>query len=46
MLTLNRLRASEYLAKTCSAFIERKEMVGGFTNKIEFGFVDPRIETH
>jgi phage terminase small subunit len=37
----DRLRASEYLAKTCGAFIERKELLGSLNNKIEFGFIDP-----
>ena len=36
----DRLRASEYIAKTNGAFIEKKELHGRF-DKIEFGFVDP-----
>ncbi|MBT2755888.1 terminase small subunit [Mesobacillus foraminis] len=37
----DRLKASEYIAKTNGAFIERKEVQGRNYNKIEFGFVDP-----
>lgn len=37
----DRLRASEFIAKTNGAFIEKKELKGGLDNKIEFGFCDP-----
>lgn len=37
----DRLKASEYIAKTNGAFVEKKELQGAFKNKIEFGFVDP-----
>jgi phage terminase small subunit len=37
----DRLRASEYLAKTCGAFIEKKEVLGNLNNNIEVIFVDP-----
>jgi phage terminase small subunit len=37
----DRLKASEYIAKTNGAFVEKKELQGGFNNKIEFSFVDP-----
>lgn len=40
----DRLRASEYLAKTCGAFIERKEVLGSINNNIEVSFVDPTEE--
>jgi phage terminase small subunit len=40
----DRLKASEYIAKTNGAFIEKKELQGSFNNKIEFRFVDPTIE--
>nr|WP_246869696.1 terminase small subunit [Priestia megaterium] len=39
----DRLKASEYIAKTNGAFIEKKELQGAFNNKIEFSFVDPSI---
>ncbi|WP_052427331.1 hypothetical protein [Neobacillus niacini] len=37
------LKASEYIAKTNGAFVEKKELQGGFSNKITFGFVDPTV---
>lgn len=37
----DRLKASEYIAKTNGAFIDKKELHGAFNNKSEFGFVDP-----
>lgn len=37
----DRLKASEYIAKTNGAFIDKKEIQGRGFNKIEFGFVDP-----
>ncbi|MFP5110229.1 hypothetical protein ACSU6B_26400 [Neobacillus sp. C211] len=37
----DRLKASEYIAKTNGAFVEKKELQGAFNNKIEFSFVDP-----
>ncbi|MGG1675928.1 terminase small subunit [Neobacillus sp. NRS-1170] len=37
----DRLKASEFIAKTNGAFVEKKELQGAFNNKIEFGFVDP-----
>jgi phage terminase small subunit len=40
----DRLRASEFIAKTNGAFIEKKEVQGAFNNKIEFCFVDPSSE--
>ncbi|MEH7374460.1 terminase small subunit [Neobacillus drentensis] len=40
----DRLKASEYIAKTNGAFVEKKELHGVFNNKIEFGFVDPSSE--
>jgi phage terminase small subunit len=40
----DRLKASEYIAKTNGAFIDKKELYGAFNNKIEFGFVDPTVE--
>jgi phage terminase small subunit len=39
----DRLKASEYIAKTNGAFVERKELQGAFDNKITFGFVDPSV---
>ncbi|WP_045524388.1 terminase small subunit [Neobacillus niacini] len=39
----DRLKASEYIAKTNGAFVEKKELQGSFNNKIEFGFVDPTV---
>jgi phage terminase small subunit len=38
----DRLKASEFIAKTNGAFLEKKELHGKF-DKIEFGFVDPTI---
>jgi phage terminase small subunit len=40
----DRLKASEYIAKTNGAFIDKKELHGAFNNKIEFGFVDPTAD--
>lgn len=37
----DRLKASEYIAKTNGAFIEKREVHGRGFSKIEFGFVDP-----
>ena len=37
----DRLKASEFIAKTNGAFIEKRELRGGLNNKIEFGFIDP-----
>lgn len=37
----DRLRASEYLAKTFGVFIEKKEVLSNFNNNIEVIFVDP-----
>jgi phage terminase small subunit len=37
----DRLKASEYIAKTNGAFIDKKEIQGQGYTKIEFGFVDP-----
>jgi phage terminase small subunit len=37
----DRLKASEYIAKTNGAFVEKKELKGAFDGKIEFGFCDP-----
>jgi phage terminase small subunit len=39
--TKDRLKASEYIAKTNGAFVERRETKGAFDGKIEFGFVEP-----
>lgn len=39
----DRLKASEYIAKTNGAFVEKRELQGGFSNKITFGFVDPTV---
>ncbi|MBG9450419.1 hypothetical protein ABE67_14055 [Cytobacillus firmus] len=39
----DRLKASEYIAKTNGAFLDKKELKGHFDNKIEFGFVDPTV---
>jgi phage terminase small subunit len=39
----DRLKASEFIAKTNGAFIDKKELQGAFSNKIEFGFVDPTV---
>lgn len=39
----DRLKASEYIAKTKGAFFEKKELQGTFNNKIKFGFVDPTL---
>ena len=40
----DRLRASEYIAKTNGAFVEKKELKGGLDNKIVFSFVDPSLD--
>ncbi|WP_088090656.1 hypothetical protein [Bacillus sp. OV166] len=40
----DRLKASEFIAKTNGAFVEKKELQGGFNSKIEFSFVDPSVE--
>jgi phage terminase small subunit len=40
----DRLKASEYIAKTNGAFIDKKELHGALNGKIEFGFVDPTVE--
>ncbi|CRK83425.1 terminase small subunit [Neobacillus massiliamazoniensis] len=40
----DRLKASEYIAKTNGAFIDKKELQGGFNGKITFGFIDPALE--
>lgn len=37
----DRLKASEYIAKTSGAFIERREIQGQGYNKIEIAFVEP-----
>lgn len=37
----DRLKASEYIAKTNGAFIDKRELYGQGISKIEFGFVDP-----
>lgn len=37
----DRLKASEYIAKTNGAFIDKREIHGQGISKIEFGFVDP-----
>ncbi|WML56668.1 terminase small subunit [Neobacillus sp. PS2-9] len=39
----DRLKASEFIAKTNGAFVEKKELQGGFNGKIEFGFIDPSV---
>lgn len=39
----DRLRASEFIAKTNGAFVEKKELHGALNNKIEFSFVDPTV---
>ncbi|PAE32468.1 terminase small subunit [Bacillus sp. 7884-1] len=39
----DRLRASEFIAKTNGAFVEKKELQGAFNGKITFGFVDPTV---
>jgi phage terminase small subunit len=39
----DRLKASEYIAKTNGAFVEKKELQGGFSSKITFGFIDPSV---
>jgi phage terminase small subunit len=39
----DRLKASEFIAKTNGAFIEKKELQGALNQKIEFGFVDPSV---
>jgi phage terminase small subunit len=41
----DRLRASEFIAKTNGAFIEKRELQGALNNKIEFSFVDPTSKT-
>lgn len=40
----DRLKASEFIAKTNGAFIEKKEVLGAINNKIEFGFIDPTVD--
>jgi phage terminase small subunit len=40
----DRLKASEFIAKTNGAFVEKKELQCGFNSKIEFSFVDPSVE--
>ncbi|WP_342431097.1 terminase small subunit [Neobacillus sp. FSL H8-0543] len=37
----DRLKASEYIAKTNGAFVDKKEVKGAFDGIIEFGFIDP-----
>ncbi|MGG1677332.1 terminase small subunit [Neobacillus sp. NRS-1170] len=37
----DRLKASEFIAKTNGAFVEKKELQGALNNKIEISFVDP-----
>jgi phage terminase small subunit len=37
----DRLKASEFIAKTNGAFVDKKEMKGSFDGTIEFGFIDP-----
>ncbi|MEH7336276.1 terminase small subunit [Neobacillus drentensis] len=37
----DRLKASEFIAKTNGAFVDKKELQGALNNKIEFSFVDP-----
>jgi phage terminase small subunit len=39
----DRLKASEYIAKTNGAFVDKKEVQGAYNNKIEFGFIDPSV---
>jgi phage terminase small subunit len=39
----DRLKASEYIAKTNGAFVDKKELKGAFDGKIEFGFCDPTV---
>jgi phage terminase small subunit len=39
----DRLKASEYIAKTNGAFVEKRELKGAFDGKIEFGFCDPTV---
>ncbi|MFP5111378.1 terminase small subunit [Bacillaceae bacterium C204] len=39
----DRLKASEYIAKTNGAFVEKKELKGAFDGKIVFGFEDPTL---
>jgi phage terminase small subunit len=39
----DRLKASEYIAKTNGAFVDKREIHGQGFNKIEFGFVDPTV---
>lgn len=40
----DRLRVSEFIAKTNGVFVEKKELQGGFDNKITFGFVHPTLK--
>jgi phage terminase small subunit len=40
----DRLKASEYIAKTNGAFIDKKELHGALNGKIEFGFIDPTAD--
>jgi phage terminase small subunit len=40
----DRLKASEFIAKTNGAFIDKREMHGAFNNKIEFGFIDTSVD--
>ncbi|MEH7308236.1 terminase small subunit [Neobacillus drentensis] len=39
----DRLKASEYIAKTNGAFVEKKELQGALNQKIEFSFIDPSL---
>lgn len=39
----DRLRASEYIAKTNGAFIEKRELQNAAISEIRFGFIDPTL---
>jgi phage terminase small subunit len=39
----DRLKASEFIAKTNGAFVEKKELKGALDGKIVFGFEDPTL---
>ncbi|MFJ5713093.1 hypothetical protein [Neobacillus sp. NPDC093127] len=40
----DRLRSSEYIAKTNGAFVKKKELKAALDGKIIFGFEDPTID--
>lgn len=41
----DRLKASEYIAKTNGAFLDKKVVSGKWDNKVTFSFVDPMIDS-